>query len=163
MELRPATEADLPGILEIYNHAILTSTAVYDYEPHSLEMRRRWLEEKRAAGMPVWVAAEGEAVHGFGAYGPFRPWAGYRFTVEHSLYVAEARRGQGLGKRLLERLLLSAREQGMHTVVAGVDAANEGSIALHRAFGFEETGRLREVGQKFGRWLDLVFLQKLLS
>ncbi|PUZ21666.1 GNAT family N-acetyltransferase [Chitinophaga parva] len=158
--IRPATPADLPAILDIVNEAILNSTAIYDYDPRTPEAHEAWWQDKLATGMPVVVAdVNGKAV-GFGSYGRFRPKIGYQYCVEHSIYMDTEHRGMGIGKLLLEELLRLAQEQGMHTMVAGIDAANESSIAFHKKYGFVEVGRMPEVGYKFGRWLDLVFLQK---
>lgn len=161
--IRAAAPADLPGILAIYNDAVATTTAVYTDRPRTAEAQAAWLEERRAQGLPVLVAAEGGAIAGFATYGPFRPWPGYRHTVEHSVYVAPGRHGRGVGSRLLAALVEAARAAGLHVMVAGVDAANEASLRLHERHGFERAGHLREVGRKFDRWLDLVLLQRLLD
>lgn len=165
--VRPAEERDLPAILAIYNDAVLNTTAVYDEEPATLEARRAWFAAKLDAGHPVYVAhdggpGEGEVL-GWSSYGPFRPWPGYRHTVEHSVYVAPHARGRGVGKALLPPLLQHARARGMHVMVAGIDADNEASLRLHAALGFERVAHFRQVGRKFGRWLDLVFMQRLLE
>jgi L-amino acid N-acyltransferase YncA len=162
MHIRPATDADLPAILAIYNHAIEHTTATWDYAPHTLAMRQAWLTTKEAAGLPVIVAEDAEGVVGFGTYGPFRPQEGYCFTVEHSIYVAEDKWGRGIGKRLLTALIESATAQGMHVMIAGIDADNAVSIHLHRTCGFVEVAHFKEVGRKFDRWLDVIFMQKLL-
>ena len=158
--IRQATEQDLPALLAIYNDIILRTTAVYDYEPHSIDMRRAWYKAKLEAGYPVFVAVSGGRLVGFSSFGPFRAWAAYQFTVENSVYVAEDQRGKGIGRALLPPLLEAARQKGLHTMVAGIDATNEASLRLHRAAGFQEVGTFREVGFKFGRWLDLTFLQR---
>jgi len=160
--IRSAHEDDLPSILTIYNQAILTSTATYDVIPQTFEMRRHWFAEKQSAGMPVLVVEDEIGVAGFGSFGQFRPWAGYRFSVEHSLYVADKRQGRGHGKLLLAALIGIATHQGVHTMLAGVDAANVVSLRLHRAFGFTECGNFREIGYKFDSWRDLLMLQKML-
>jgi phosphinothricin acetyltransferase len=160
---RRATEADLPAILAIYNDAILHTTAVYDYTPHTLAMRQAWLAAKQADGLPVFVADDGGQVAGFSSLGPFRAWAAYKYTVENSIYVAPDRRGQGIGKLLLPPLIDAARAMDMHAIIAGVDAENAASYRLHRAFGFEEVAHFRQVGYKFGRWLDLKFLELILA
>lgn len=162
MHLRPATEADLPALLEIYNDIILHTTAVYDYEPHTLEMRQAWYQAKVAANLPVIVAEDDGRPVGFSSYGPFRAWAAYQYTVENSIYVAKDQRGKGIGKALLPPLIKAAKEQGLHAMVASIDATNAASLNLHAAFGFTEVARFREVGFKFGGWLDLVFLELLL-
>lgn len=165
MELRDAVAADLPAILELSNALVLTTTAAWTEEPETIEERRAWFAQRQAAGDAVLVAVEGGEVVGFCAWGPFRDnrrWPGYRFTVEHSIHVREDRQGQGIGRALLEALVERARAAGLHALVAAVDGANEGSVAFHRAFGFEEVARMPEVGRKFERWLDLVLLQRTL-
>jgi L-amino acid N-acyltransferase YncA len=164
MIIRPASEADLAGILVIYNDVVRTSSAVYTEEEANLENRLKWYAERCALGYPVLVADDGAgAVAGFSSFGDFRPWPGYRFTVEHSVYIRSDCRGQGLGTALIEPLFAEAIQLGKHVMVAGIDAANPASIRLHEKLGFERAGTLREVGTKFGRWLDLVFMQRLLS
>lgn len=162
MLIRDATEADLPAILAIYNDVIATSTAVYTEAPATLEDRRAWLGGRAASGFPVLVAVEGVSALGFASFGDFRPWPGYRHTVEHSVHVAAPARGQGIGTALVAALLPRAAALGKHVMVAGIDAANEGSIRMHERLGFERAGLLREVGRKFDRWLDLLFMQRRL-
>jgi len=161
--LRPATEADLPAILDIYNDVILTTTAVYSEQPHTLQMREAWYRERRAARFPVIVAEAGDgSIAGFGTYGHFRAWPCYRFTVEHSVYVHAGMRGQGISKVLLTEIIGHAKTAGMHALIAGVDSENSVSLQLHLKFGFEQVARFKEVGFKFNRWLDLIFLEKIL-
>lgn len=160
--IRHATEDDLPAILEIYNDVILHTTAVYDYEPHTLEMRRQWFITKKEQGFPVFVAADDEKLVGLSSIGPFRAWAAYKYSVENSVYVSADSRGRGIGKLLIPPLIVVARELGLHTIIAGIDAANEASLKLHEHFGFKEVAHFREVGYKFDRWLDLKFLQLVL-
>lgn len=157
-----ATEGDLPGVLAIYNDAIATSTAVYRDEPADLEDRRRWWRDRREQGYPVLVAADDTGVVGFASFGDFRPWPGYRYTVEHMVYVRAGRRGNGVGRSLMLALIARAVTLDKHVMVAGVDAGNAASIRFHERLGFERVAHFREVGFKFGRWLDLVFLQHLL-
>lgn len=161
--IRNAADSDVAGILTIYNDVIATSTAVYTETPVSIDERRAWLAARQRDGLPVLVAADGSGVCGFASFGPFRPWPCYRWTVEHSVHVRADRRGQGLGRALVEALILRARATGLHVMVAGVDAANAPSLRFHARLGFREVGRFAEVGHKFGRWLDLVFLQQLLD
>lgn len=161
--IRFAREADLPEILEIYNEVILHTTAVYTYQPHTPEMRKAWYDDKMKAGYPVFVAEEDGNVIGLSSYGPFRAWPAYKYTVENSVYVAESSRGKGVAKLLMQPLIDDARSQGYHAIIAGIDAANEPSIRLHRSFGFGEVAHFREVGYKFGRWLDLTFMELLLE
>ncbi len=162
MIIRAATENDLPAILAIYNHAILTTTASYDYDAQSIETRQAWFSDKKAHGMPVFVIEDETGVAGFATYGQFRDKIGYQFTVEHSIYIAEGKRGGGYGSQLMTALITAANKQGMHVMIAGIDASNEGSINFHRRFGFEEVAHFKEVGFKFDSWLDVVFMQKML-
>jgi L-amino acid N-acyltransferase YncA len=171
--VRAAGEGDLPGILAIYNHAVEHTTAIWNDALVDLDNRRAWWRARVDAGLPVLVAVEaggsgasasgdGAAVLGYASYGPFRPFDGYRHTVEHSVYVAQAARRRGVARALVTALIADARATGLHAMLGGIAADNEASLRLHAALGFVETGRLPEVGQKFGRWLDLVFMQKLL-
>lgn len=160
--LRPARSADLEAMRAIYNHAVIHTTASYDYEPRSSEKQLDWFAAKQAGGWPVLVAQVDAAVAGFASYGPFRAWAGYRFTVEHSVYVDERFRRGGIASALVAALIEQARAQGLHLMVAAIDAANQGSIELHRRLGFEDAGVLREAGCKFDRWLDLAFMTRRL-
>jgi L-amino acid N-acyltransferase len=162
MHIDDANDADLPEILAIYNAAIATSTAVFSDRPVTLERQRAWMHARRAAGYPVIVARQDGAVAGFASYGDFRPWPGYRLTVEHSVYVAAERRRQGAGRRLVVALLELARSDGKHAVVAGIDADNHPSLRMHEQLGFRQVGRLPEIARKFDRWLDLVLMELLL-
>jgi L-amino acid N-acyltransferase len=162
MHIRFATTDDASAMLEIYNDAILNTTAVYSDEPVTLENRIEWLEGKARDGWPVFVAEDAGVVLGYSSYGPFRAWPAYLHTVENSVYVHPAHRGQGVGKLLIPPLLEAARDQQMHALIAGIDAENEASRRLHEHFGFEKVAHFREVGFKFGRWLDLTFLELLL-
>ncbi|MBR0672303.1 GNAT family N-acetyltransferase [Neoroseomonas soli] len=163
MPIRAATEADLPAITAIYNQVIATSTAIYADDPLTIEDRRAWLSARRAAGYPVLVAEEGGEVLGLSTFGDFRAFPGYRHTVEHSVHVRADARGRGLGSALVAALFEPALALGKHVMIAGVDAANEGSIRMHQRLGFERGAVLREVGRKFGRWLDLELMQKFLD
>ncbi|HWT99382.1 MAG TPA: GNAT family N-acetyltransferase [Terriglobales bacterium] len=163
LDIRDATEADLAAILEITNEAIAHTTAIWSLTPATLQSRRAWFEDRRTRGFPVLVAAAGDAVLGFGSFGDFRPWEGYLHTVEHSVYVRPEAQGRGIGKLLLAELVARAAALGKHAMVAGIEGENAVSLALHRRAGFEESGRLRQVGRKFDRWLDLVFMELLLS
>ncbi|HTI09897.1 MAG TPA: GNAT family N-acetyltransferase [Puia sp.] len=161
--IRSARESDLPEILAIYNDIILNTTAVYQYVPQTMEMRRAWYETKLKDGHPVFVAESEGRVVGFSSYGPFRAWAAYKYTVENSVYVAADQRGKGIGKLLITPLIDTAKSNDLHAIIAGIDASNIGSIKLHQSFGFEEVAHFRQVGYKFGRWLDLKFLELLLN
>lgn len=161
--VREATYQDLPRLLEIYNDIIINTTAVYDYEPHTIEMRTQWFETKKSQDFPVFVAEIDGKVEGFSSMGPFRAWAAYKFSVENSIYVAAEARGKGIGKLLLPPVIDASKGMGMHTILAGIDATNEASIKLHERFGFTEVALFKEVGWKFGKWLDLKFLQLILK
>ena len=161
--IRSARESDIPALSEIYNHVILNTTAVYQYEAQTLEMRRAWYEAKMKDGYPVFVAEEDGKVVGFSSYGPFRAWAAYKYTVENSVYVANGQRGKGIGRMLMQPVIDSARSRGLHAIVSGIDASNDASVRLHEQFGFREVAHFKEVGFKFGRWLDLKFLELVLD
>ncbi len=162
ISIRDATLADMAAILPIYNDAVTNTTAVFDYAPRSLEAQQAWFAAKQEQGLPVLLAVEQDTVLGFASFGPFRPWPAYRHTVENAIYIAPARRGQGIGKLLLPALFERARAQQAHMMIAGITADNAASLRLHAGLGFTEAGRLHEVGWKFERWLDLVFLEKKL-
>ena len=160
--MREATAADLEGIVAIYNDVIATSTAVFSNHPVTVEERRAWWQTRTAQGYPVVVAHDERGVAGFATFGDFRAWPGYRFTVEHTLHVRADTRGRGIGTQLLRELIRRAGALGKHVMIAGVDADNAVSIHLHERLGFTVAGCLRQVGYKFDRWLDLVFLQRAL-
>lgn len=166
--VRPAVRADCQGILDIYNDAVLKTTASYDEEPRPLQHRLDWFDAHERDRMPVFVAEERPEdsqprIVGWSALNKYHDRAGYRFTAENSVYVAEEFRGCGLGGRLLEPLIPAARERGLHVIIAVIDAANEPSLRLHARFGFEHAGLFREVGFKFGRWLDVAYLLRRLE
>ena len=162
MQVRPATRDDLPAILDIYNEAVLNTTASYDYEPRTLEHRTAWFEERTRDKYPIFVAedAKGQVI-GWSALNPFHTRIGYRFTAENSVYVAAGERGKGLGKLLLGPLIDAARTRGLHAIIAVIDAQNEPSIRLHAHFGFEKVGLFKQVGFKFDRWLDVVYMERI--
>ncbi|MEI4472516.1 GNAT family N-acetyltransferase [Frigidibacter sp. MR17.24] len=160
MRIRDAVDGDAGAIAAIYNDAVETTTAIWNEATVDAANRVAWMVARRQAGFPVLVAVdEHDQVLGYASFGDWRAFDGYRGTVEHSVYVRGDCRGGGIGKRLMQALIEAARAMGKHVMVAAIEAGNAGSIALHRALGFTETGRMPEVGQKFGRWLDLVFLQ----
>lgn len=157
--IRLAQESDLPEIVDIYNDAILHTTAVYHYAPQSLEDRLDWFREQQKRGYPVIVSQREQQIDGFATFGTFRAWPAYQYTVEHSVYVHRNFRRLGTGKALLSELIRLAEDRGYATMIAGIDASNEGSISMHRKLGFVHSGTLRRVGFKFGCWLDLAFYQ----
>ena len=163
MRLIECDETYSDAILAIFNDAIATSTALYDDEPRTPEVMAAWFEAKRRGGFPV-IAAVDEAgeLMGFASYGPFRSHAGYRYTVEHSLYVARPHRGRGLGRVLLEAIVERASTEGYRVMIGVIDSENTGSIALHEQFGFRLSGTLQQVGFKFDRWLDVCLYQLVL-
>jgi L-amino acid N-acyltransferase len=164
LTVRDATEGDLPAVLAIYNEIIASSTAVYGLEPSTLEERQNWFRSRSAMGFPVVVAVAADDVIGFASFGEWRgAWPGYRYTVEHTVHVRHDMRGFGVGRALVENLLPRALAAGKHVMIGGIDAANEPSIRFHQRLGFEPVAHFREVGHKFGRWLDLIFMQRFLD
>ena len=163
MKVRPATHDDLPGILEIYNEAVWNTTATYDYEPRTLQHRTAWFDDHVKNKLPVFVAVNDDGrVAGWSALNRYHDRKGYQFTTENSVYVAADQRGRGIGRRLMEPLIEAARERGLHAILAGIDAQNEASIRLHASFGFVKVAHFKQVGFKFNRWLDVVYMELLL-
>ncbi|MBS7662190.1 N-acetyltransferase [Pseudomonas lalucatii] len=162
--IRDARVADLPAILAIYNDAVRHSTAIWNDAPVDLANRRAWFDARTLQGYPILVAEDGQgAVLGYATFGDWRPFAGFRHSVEHSLYVRTDQRGQGLGPALLAALIERARACGKHVMVAAIESGNDASIRLHRRLGFVISGQMPQVGCKFGRWLDLTFMQLILD
>jgi phosphinothricin acetyltransferase len=164
-EILDATEAHLPGVMAIFNHAVRETFSIWSETETTLEQRKAWLAMRNAAGFPVVVAvdpARPEDVLGYGSFGVFRDFPGYVKTVEHSVYVAPAAQRRGVGKAVLAELVKRARAKGLAVMVGGIDSANAASIALHEQAGFEVQGKLKGVGRKFGKSLDLVFMVKAL-
>jgi phosphinothricin acetyltransferase len=159
MRIRDAVHADFDQITAIYNEVLTNSTAIYSDRPATVEERISWWRSRIAQGFPVLVAAEGGHIAGFAAFGDFRAWPGYRFTVEGTVHIHAGSRGHGVGTELLKVLLARARAMGKHVMIAGVDSENTASLRFLERFGFERAGCLREVGYKFDHYLDLVFLQ----
>jgi len=160
---RDASPDDVPGILAIYNDVIATSTAVYREDPATLDDRMQWFTARQAQAYPVLVVTDESGILGFASYGDFRPWPGYRFSVEHTVHIRADQRGRGVGTTLMQALIQRATEQGKHVMIGGVDADNEASLRFHERLGFVRAAHLRQVGFKFGRWLDLVFVQRILT
>lgn len=163
INLRYAEEQDIPAILGIINYEIINSTVVYDYVERILKIQLEWLKKKEEEGMPVVVAEKNNEILGYGTFGIYRPWDAYKFSVEHSIYIAEKSRGLGIGKLIMTELIKLAKTKGYHTMVAGIDATNKGSFEFHIKFGFTEIGTIKEVGFKFNKWLDLTFMQLFLN
>lgn len=160
MQIRDAEDRDLVGITAIYNDAVEHTTAIWNETTIDVENRRAWRADRENTGYPVLVAVSDKGdVLGYASFGDWRAWDGYRHTVEHSVFVRADQRGGGIGKALMAALIERARDIGKHVMVAGIEAGNTGSIRLHEKLGFEHAGLLREVGTKFGRWLDLAFMQ----
>jgi L-amino acid N-acyltransferase len=162
MDIREAEPADLPALLEIYNEAVLNTTASWDYDPWTPVQHADWYAHKAERGFPLLVAVEDSEVVGYVTYGEFHPKVGYATTREHSVYLRASARGAGRGRALMQALIERARAEGVHTLIGLLSADNEASVKLHARLGFVEVGRLHQVGRKFGRWLDLVYVQLML-
>ena len=160
--IRPATESDLVAINDIYNHYVLHSTCTYQTEPETPEAREAWFAH-HGPPHPITVALSGGGVVGWGSLSRFHPRAAYGRTVENSVYVHPDHQRQGIGRAILADLIERAAALGHHTIIAGIDAEQAPSVAIHAAHGFVQVGRLKEVGFKFGRWLDVVYMQKILG
>jgi phosphinothricin acetyltransferase len=159
VRVRDAVRADIEAITAIYNEVLATSTAIYNDQPATVENRVAWWHSRLAQQYPVLVVVEGDAVCGFGSFGDFRPWPGYRYTVEGTVHVASGLRGKGVGSLVLKELVVRARAAGKHSMIAGVDSENTKSLQFLEHLSFEQVGYLPEVGFKFDRYLNLVLLQ----
>ena len=162
LTIRLAADADLPAINEMYNHYVVHSTCTWQVEPHTPRKRKAWFLQHDARH-PVTVAELGGQIVGWGALSVFRDPHGYRHTVENSVYVRPDSQRKGVGSAILEDLIRRARDLGHRCIVAVISGDQAPSLALHAEFGFAEMGRLHEVGEKFGRWLDVVFLVRKLQ
>ena len=163
MLIRDANPTDLGALRDIYNDAVLNTTAIWNEVAIDLDNRSAWLELRAQQGFPVLVAEDTGEVVGYASYGPWRAFDGFRETVEHSVYVRADQRGKGVGPQLMQALVDRARAQGLHVMVAAIESGNAASIRLHERLGFATTGQMPQVGQKFGRWLDLTFMQLILD
>ncbi|MDY6551574.1 GNAT family N-acetyltransferase [Acinetobacter sp. YIM 103518] len=163
--IRPATEQDLPEILEIYNAEILNGLATWNEQPYDLKYFQTWLKQLQQQNFPVFVIEDSikNKVAGYADYASFRNFSGYKYSVEHSVYISPEYAKQGLGKRLMQHLIEHAKLNNMHVMIAGIDHENIGSIELHKKLGFVQTGYMPQVGQKFGNWRDLVLMQLMLN
>lgn len=163
-QLRPCTEEQLPEILDIYNEAILNTTALYDYKTRTMETMDAWYADKQNGNYPIVGAFDQQnTLLGFSTYGQFRVRPAYKYTIEHSVYVRTDKRGFGLGKTLLKEIISKAEQQNYHMLIGVIDSLNETSINLHKQIGFTLCGTLKEVGYKFGKWLDADFYQLTLK
>jgi phosphinothricin acetyltransferase len=163
IRIRPYRKEDVQPIVDILNYNILNSTALYDYHPRTLEQQEAIFEDKLKKGFPVIVAVIDEKVVGFGYYSEFRFREAYRFTVEHSVYVANDFHGKGIGKVIMENLIDLAKNQKLHTMIAVIDSENQSSVTFHEQFGFKTVAVLKETGFKFDRWLHSQLMQLMLE
>lgn len=161
--IRPANQSDLSFILEIMNEAILNTTSIYDYDAKDKKFINEWFQDKININFPVLIAEQENKIVAYGTYGDFRNKEGYKFTVEHSVYVHPHFQKKGIGKKLITRLINIAQTNNVHSIIAGIDAENSTSIKLHKSLGFKEVGYIKEAAYKFDRWLDLVFYQYLIK
>lgn len=164
MIIRDAAEADLPALRDIFNDAVLNTTAIWMDDVVDLANRQAWFAARAQQGYPILVAesAAGEVV-GYASFGDWRPFDGFCHTVEHSVYIRADQRGKGLGPQLLTALIERAKACNKHVMVAAIESGNGASIRLHQRLGFITTGQMPQVGRKFGRWLDLTFMQLILT
>lgn len=159
LSIRQASLKDIPEILDILNYEIEHSTVVYDYKKRTLVQQEKWFKSKQENKMPILVVEENNTILGYGTYSIYRPWEAYKYSVEHSIYIQNKAQAKGIGKIIMEALITQAKDKGYHTMIAGIDAENDVSYHFHKKFGFKEVGRLNEVGYKFNRWLDLIYMQ----
>lgn len=163
IQVRPYYIADTQSILDIINYNIENSTALYDYNPRTLAQQIAIFEDKLSKNFPIIVATDNDKVLGFGYYSEFRFREAYKYTVEHSVYASKEVIGKGVGKLLLSELIILAKKQNLHTMIAVIDSENKSSITFHEKFGFKTVGVIKETGFKFDKWLDSVFMQLILE
>src|SRR5215469_18531735 len=156
--VRPAVESDLVAINDIYNHFVLHSTCTYQEEPEPLESRRQWFKH-HGEKHPVIVAEANGQVAGWASLSAYHERSAYRYTVENSVYIHHQHHRCGFGSLLLQELIVRARSLGHRAIIAGIDADQAASVALHTKFHFEKVGHLKRVGLKFGRWLDVIYME----
>jgi L-amino acid N-acyltransferase len=164
--IRDATREDMADVCDLYNALIPTTTVAWTETPEHLDERLAWFETQQLRGWPVVVAVESGSVVGFAAYGSFRgdgKWPGYRFTVEHTIHVAQSHWGTGIGRALVDELISHAYDSDVHVMVGAIDADNEASLRFHKRLGFVEVARMPQVGRKFDRWRDLIFVQRIIA
>jgi phosphinothricin acetyltransferase len=162
MTVRLAEDRDFPAVLELWNHVIRETLITFNSEEKTLEELTRLIEDRRSADHPLFVAEHNDRVVGYAMYGPFRGGVGYARTVEHSIVLGAEAHGKGLGRALMDAIEDHARTRGIHSIFAGVSSANPDGRAFHAALGYQDIARLKEVGWKWGRWLDLWLMQKIL-
>jgi phosphinothricin acetyltransferase len=163
LRIADCTFQQAPEILAIFNEAIANSTALYDYKPRTMAAMEAWFDAKQKGGWPVLGAFEEDgSLAGFASFGPFRNWPAYKYSVEHSVYVQQGKRGRGLGRSLLTATIEAAKQRDFHMMIGGIDSENTTSIRLHKSLGFTHCASVKHAGFKFGRWLDLEFYQLIL-
>jgi L-amino acid N-acyltransferase len=161
--VRRAVENDIEQILDILNYEIINTTSVYDITPKTINQQIEWFKRKNKLNYPVFVIEKNGKIHGWASYDSFRTKEGNKYTIEHSIYISKESRSFGYGKLLMSALISQANEDGYKTMIGGVDANNQSSIKFHKDFGFEEIGLAKNIGFKFDRWLDLLFMQLMLD
>jgi L-amino acid N-acyltransferase YncA len=160
--IRPATPADAASVAGIYNHYVKTSTVTFEEDPVAASEIIRRLEEVEAGSLPWLIAEEGGNVLGYAYAGKWKGRCGYRFSVETSVYLDSLHVGRGLGSLLYTNLLPLLKARGLHAVIGGIGLPNEGSVALHEKFGFRKVAHFKEVGFKFGKWIDVGYWELML-
>lgn len=163
VSIRRAKESDLKNILDLVNFAIAHTTANYSYEPQTSNDQLIWFNQKSEKNFPVLIAESDGEFAGFSTYGTFREKIGYRFTMEHSVYVKDDFHGKGIGKKLMLELISAAKNNGIHSLIGAIDADNSASIEFHEKLGFQKCGIIKKSAWKFDRWLDLLFMQLILD
>lgn len=162
--IKSCTDKQLPEILNIFNDAIIHSTALYDYNIRTPEMIESWYDDKKKLNQPILGAFSSDnTLMGFASFGSFRPRPANKYTVEHSVYVHKNFRAKGIGKTLLKEIIKQAEQQNYHVLIGVIDTENKASIMLHEKEGFVLNGILKEVAYKFGKWLNVAFYQKTLK